>query len=198
MINRANLDRLEDAIEEFEQRWSEGSYATIEQLLEAYGLADDHEAIAELIRVDIELRYERGASIELDDYLRRFQSLCESPGCVADIAFGDYRARSANGYSVSAKRWSSLPGVSDASWFKELTRTKSQHQRRERALVLSGRSPGRDALFLAALHEHGFQVVQQIASGAFSHVYLATQSELADRYVVLKVVEEALVGRGFG
>lgn len=192
MINRANIDQLEDAIEEFEQRWSEGSHATLEQLLEAHGLADDHEAIAELIRVDIEWRYERGTSIELDDYLRRFELLRECPTCVADIAFEDYRSRSAHGYSVSAKRWSELPGVSQASWFKDLMRTSTIDRRHERALVSTRQCPTRDASFQAGLIDHGFELIQQIASGAFSRVYLATQTELADRYVVLKVVDEAL------
>lgn len=191
MINRASLDRLEDAIDAFETGWSEHSQTTIETLLQSHGLLDDHEAISELIRVDIELRYERGMSIELEDYLDRFEVLRDHPSCVADIAFEDYRSRSAKGYSISAKRWSDLPGVRDTSWFQDLAQTPFPQSERLRMCPLD-KLGGEDNAFRRGLAEQGFYLVQQIASGTFSRVYLATQSELADRFVVLKIVDETL------
>ena len=65
MINRGTFDRLEDAVDRFEETWSPDSHSKIEELLREFRLSDDDEAIVELIRIDIELRYERGLSIEL-------------------------------------------------------------------------------------------------------------------------------------
>ncbi|QDV47670.1 Serine/threonine-protein kinase PrkC [Stieleria neptunia] len=191
MINRGTFDRLEDAIDHFEETWSLQSQSKIEELLADHGLSDDEEAIVELIRIDIELRYERGLSIELGDYLDRFTILQERPQRVAEIAFEDYRSRAAKGHPVSVMRWRGLPGVNRESWFQELMREASVHQTRARTARLKD-DPTPDAAFEFALAEAGFQLVQKIGEGAFSCVYLATQVELADRFVVLKIVTETL------
>ncbi|MEL6108685.1 MAG: hypothetical protein AAFU85_21985, partial [Planctomycetota bacterium] len=68
MIHQAQSDRLDDAIDEFEETWSSDSRWKIEPLLERYGLVESDEAIAELIRIDIELRYEHGLTADLEDY----------------------------------------------------------------------------------------------------------------------------------
>ncbi|MCC9600168.1 protein kinase [Stieleria sp. JC731] len=191
MINRGTFDRVDEAIDEFEASWSLESNEAIEDLVSRYGLSQDHDAIAELIRVDIELRYENGDSCEVDHYLDRFGQLRDQPECVAEIAFEDFRARSAMGYPVSAARWKNLPGVHQEPWFQDLARSARRKQIRSQIDELQ-QSPGEDAAFQAELAAVGFQLVQQIGTGAFSHVYLANQSELADRFVVLKIVSETL------
>ncbi|MDV6028653.1 MAG: tetratricopeptide repeat protein [Phycisphaera sp. RhM] len=191
MINRGTFDRLEDAIDQFEETWSLQSQSNIEELLAAYGLSDDEEAIVELIRIDIELRYERGLSIELGEYLDRFAILQDRPKRVAEIAFEDYRSRAAKGHPVSVMRWRGLPGVNREHWFQELMRETSVHQTRARTAKLRC-DPSPDATFEFALAEAGFHLVQKIGEGAFSRVYLATQVDLADRFVVLKIVTETL------
>ncbi|QEG02800.1 Serine/threonine-protein kinase PrkC [Stieleria maiorica] len=191
MINRGTLDRLEDAIDQFEETWSPESHAKIEEMLSAYGLSDDDEAIVELIRIDIELRYERGLSIELGEYLDRFTILHDRPKRVAEIAFEDYRSRSANGHPVSVMRWRGLPGVNRERWFQDLMRETSVHPRRSRKLR-SDSDWVPDEAFEMALEEAGFHLVHEIGQGAFSRVYLANQYELADRFVVLKIVTETL------
>ncbi|MCA9137785.1 MAG: tetratricopeptide repeat protein [Planctomycetales bacterium] len=191
MINRGTFDRLEDAIDNFEETWAGQSPATIEDVLTEYGLSNDVEAIVELIRIDIELRYERGLAIDLDDYLNRFGVLHDRPECVAEIAFEDYRSRSANGHPVSATRWSGLPGVNRELWFQELARESTGTHSLVR-VARSGNDSGLDAAFEFALEESGFHLVHQIGQGAFSQVYLANQSDLANRFVVLKIVSESL------
>ncbi|MEO1525061.1 MAG: protein kinase [Planctomycetota bacterium] len=185
MIHQAQSDRLDDAIDEFEDTWSSESRLKIETLLQRHGLAESDEAIAELIRIDIELRYENGLATDLEDYFGHFGTLLESPHRVAEIAFEDYRSRSAKGHSLAASRWSALPGIADQSWFRQLaSETRSVPQRRFMAES--------DEAFETALAESGFQLVEEIGSGNFSHVYLATQQNLSDRFVVLKIVAEAL------
>jgi hypothetical protein len=72
MINRAVLDQVEEAIDCFEENWSPESRAKIYALLETYDLTDDYAALTELLRIDIELRYERGLAIQIDDYFTEF------------------------------------------------------------------------------------------------------------------------------
>lgn len=191
MINRGTFDRLEDAIDNFEETWSTESPTKIEDVLHEFGLTNVAEAIVELIRIDIELRYERGLSIDLGDYLNRFGMLHDRPERVAEIAFEDYRSRSANGHSVSPTRWSGLPGVKRELWFQELSRESSVRNPLARNSPVQCDS-GLDAAFEFALEESGFHLVQQIGQGTFSQVYLANQSDLANRFVVLKIVSDSL------
>ena len=185
MIHQAQSDRLDDAIDEFESNWTSDSRLKIEQLLERYGLIESDEAVAELIRIDIELRYDHGLTADLEDYFGHFGGLLESPHRVAEIAFEDFRSRSANGHPLAASRWSGLPGIADQTWFRQLS---------SQARSVPGRDLGiaTDDAFELTLTESGFRLVEEIGSGNFSHVYLATQQNLSDRFVVLKVVAEAM------
>ena len=195
MINRGTFDQREDAAEAFEADWSVDSRGSIEGTLRNYGLENDLTAIVELVRIDIELRYDRGANVDIDDYLNRFESLRESPEQIAEIAFEDYRGRSANGFSVAPTRWDSLPSINHQSWFRQLSGHSTRRSSGRRSSARLGRipvDPQQDRAFESALAEAGFELVQEIGQGAFSRVYLANQSDLADRFVVLKIVNEAL------
>ena len=97
MINRNVLDQVEEAIDSFEENWSPDSRGNIKTLLEAYELTSDPAALTELIRIDIELRYKHGVTVQLDDYFQDFGDLLHAPDSVAQIAFEDYRSRSAGG-----------------------------------------------------------------------------------------------------
>jgi serine/threonine protein kinase/tetratricopeptide (TPR) repeat protein len=189
MIDRAVLDQVEETIDCFEENWSADSRSNICALLAEYDLVDDYAALTELLRIDIELRYERGLPCQIDDYFDEFSELKEIPGCAAQIAFEDYRARSRNGHSVSSSRWGHLPGVKSEIWFQQLE--DSSRRTRIRS-PLEKQKFESDPAFESALEEAGFHIVHEIGQGALSRVYLATQQELADRYVVLKVVNLAL------
>ncbi len=62
----------------------------------------------------------------------------------------------------------------------------------EAEIVPARRAKEVDESFEAALEEFGFRLIREIGRGAFSQVFLATQNDLADRYVVLKVIDKAL------
>ena len=189
MINRTMLDQVEEAIDCFEENWSPDSRTRIHALLEAYDLTDDDAALTELIRIDIELRYKHGIDIQLDDYFVEFDQLKEMPGCVSQIAFEDFRSRSVGGHTLATKRWEHLPGIKNETWFQQLASNRSASPALRRTDKLAVDT---DPAFVAALEAAGFQLVHEIGQGALSRVYLATQNELADRYVVLKVVNQAL------
>ncbi len=190
MINKSSVDQLDEAIDCFERDWSPRSLGGIRSLLNQFDLGNDHSAITELIRIDIELRYNHGLSFPLDDYFREFDGLLTSPESVAQIAFEDYRSRVAHGHSMAVSRWQQLPGIGDQSWYRDLVGKTSA-----RKSQLKNRPPigtVADVGFEEALEKIGFRLVEELGSGAFSKVYLATQDDLADRHVVLKVVRQAL------
>ncbi len=196
MINQAGTEQLDEAIDRFEESWTPQSPREFRALLEAFGLADDCAALTELIRIDIELRYQRGLSTRLEDYFDEFESLLEEPYYVAQIAFEDFRSRTAFGHPVSLTRWRSLPGVSSERWYQQLANPPERIPTRlaQRPPMPVGFRPHLmiDEEVEAALESIGFQLIQAIGQGAFSHVYLATQNDLANRHVVLKVVEKTL------
>ena len=186
MIHQAKTDPLDDAIDEFEATWSSNSRDQMESLLSRYGLIEDEEAIAELIRIDIELRYENDISLDLSDYFDHFEHVLRSPNRVAEIAFEDYRSRTANGHAAPVSRWSELPGVREQPWFRQLALGTYRDIGPQVEAVVG------DELFELSLRDEGFRLVEEIGAGNFSRVYLAIQRNLNDRFVVLKVVNEAL------
>ncbi|QDT09318.1 serine/threonine-protein kinase [Planctomycetes bacterium K23_9] len=198
MINRTMNDSLDEAIDQFEENWTPDSRSTISPLLTEHGLKGDHDALTELIRIDIELRYKHGLSLKLNEYFEQWNDLLDRPANVADIAFEDFRARSAHGHDIFVSRWRDLPGVKDEQWFQRLVNNSPRPLPGTGSIrPFSGGTPtdangNFDSEFREAIESSGFQIVHEIATGAFSKVYLATQLELADRYVVLKVVDDDL------
>ena len=194
MINRNSASGLDHVVDLFEEDWSPQSRAQISKLLQDHGLASDLDVLTELIRIDIELRYKQGLSLGLDEYFSQWNDLLDRPAKVAEIAFEDFRSRSAFGHDIRISRWRDLPGVEDEPWFQKLmfetSRSRLFPNNRQPAIDFSHEQPA-DA-FQVALESEGFQIVHQIAEGTFSKVYLAIQNELAERYVVLKVVDDDL------
>ncbi len=185
MINQVSTDRIDEAIDSFEEGWSLDSRSDIRSLLGRFHLADDSTAITELIRIDIELRYAQGIPIDLDEYLNEFGAFLGEPGDIAQIAFEDFRAREAYGHPVSSSRWRGLPGIDNQSWFRSLIRQQVE-------IVPARRSAEVDETFEAALAAIGFRLIHELGRGAFSQVFLATQNDLADRYVALKIIDQPL------
>ena len=168
------LDRL---IDHFELNWSTEARESIKSNLVQFGLGDDLKALVELVRVDIDFRYKRDIQAEIKDYTDRFPQLVEHPSELLSIAYEDYRSRKAADYATPASRYGSLDGVEEADWFRELLLTDD----------------GGDSSFVEKkLAEEGFHVIEEIGDGRFSRVYLAKQSALSDRLVVLKVVNVPL------
>ncbi|MCG8649525.1 MAG: protein kinase, partial [Pirellulales bacterium] len=194
MINKACADQLDEAIDFFEENWSPRSRGQIRSLLKKFDLGEDYSALTELIRIDIELRYRRDVPIKLEDYFNEFEVLLKQPTCVAQIAFEDYRSRTKHGLPVCFSRWRELPGVSNQAWYQELTYADKVLSPYSLPLK-NGHASARQGFseeLESSLRAIGFRLIDQLGEGAFSHVYLATQDDLADRDVVLKVVQRTL------
>ncbi len=225
MIEKLESERIDEALEYFDEHWSPAVGCQIGEILERYALLEDTEAMSEMIRIDIERRYSSGLSVQLDWYLEAFALLVDEQQRIAEIAFEDYRSRQVHGLPLSASRYRRLPGIESQAWYRDLERLDLErldlehpdleHPDREqsiaeavtmsweRALGISAVPPSTshlaeeleaaaDGELSGELESHGFTLVKRIGSGTFGKVYLATQADLADRYVVLKVVERTL------
>ncbi len=166
MINRAVLDQVEEAIDCFEEKWSPDSRGEINALLDAYDLSDDHSALTELIRIDIELRYKHAIPVKLNDYFNEFESLLKIPECASQIAFEDFRSRRMGGHEVPVSRWEHLPEIRKELWFQELL---SEHSASSVAPQIprpkSSHDP--DVAFETALQAAGFRLVHEIGARLF-------------------------------
>ncbi len=211
MNSNVNVEALDVAVEDFEERWTPRLRGGLRDLLREHGLDESLEAATEFIRVDIARRYSEQCAVDLEHYFDEFPELCGDINWVPLIAFEDYRSRCRFGFQVDADRWSELPGVAEQPWYKESLRRKSHFgpsrsatgqelaglsgtaglAQRIRNGLRSEPSPA-DAEWEERLEESGFSIVRRIGVGAFSTVYLAVQRSLADRHVVLKVVDRPL------
>tara|TARA_R110002049_G_scaffold285698_1_gene466764 strand:- start:181075 stop:184158 length:3084 start_codon:yes stop_codon:yes gene_type:complete len=193
MIDQIQAEQLDDAIDRFEDSWSVHSVSTIGELLEEYGLGDDPDALVELVRIDIELRYEHELPVNLEAYLRDFSGLQGREQHIGRMAFEDYRSRQRHSHSIDVDRWRQLPGIRNELWYQRLL-VEASNTTPDSFLgpMPPSLDSGVDLAFESALADAGFRLVQEIGQGALGRVYLATQKDLADRYVVLKVVSRAM------
>lgn len=201
MFDQSLTCRIDEAIDRFEEAWTSGSPPAVKSFLGSHDLAGHLDALAELLRIDIELRYRHGHPVNFRAYLDEFPELKQSPVHVRTLAFEDYRTRKNERLPLDANRYQLLPGIRGEGWFQELVRETDGalsidadplFLRRSRAGVENGIGIQADPAFEAALAEKGFQLVEVIGQGSLGTVYLAIQHDLANRYVVLKVVAEPM------
>src|SRR6056297_438019 len=192
ILETENADLLEEAVEAFESDWDHDSSTRIQFVLDEFGLGGEESAITELVRVDIERRYTAGYDVDLAIYRAGFPQIWADPRSAAEIAFEDRRSRKLVGLPEDAARYLGMP-IFTATPGPVVQEARSNpgalsvRDRRDPETLLPI-DPG----LLRGLRDIGFEVHQCIGHGSFSEVYLATQGELAGRYVVLKVVAEDL------
>ena len=147
-------------------------------------------AAVELMRVDLEHHWAAEDPRSLANYRQRLPELFADPEILGQLAYEEYRLRKAQGEAISpdeyAKRYrldvSSWPCGEDTS-LDSGTVTRSLFH--PDSSVTSRPS---DSQFPTCGQSIGsFQLVQQIGEGAFAKVFLARQTDLAERHVVLKV-----------
>lgn len=197
MIDQVLNRRIDNAIDRFEEAWSFGSPPDVIPFLGSHDLAGHLDALVELLRIDIELRYRHDHPVTFDSYLDQFPELRHSPVHLGQLAFEDYRTRKNDGLPLDASRYRSLPGIRSEIWFQRLVMQTEGAMAVDADGVVPGHRLARleteagleiDSAFEIALAEKGFQLIEMIGQGAIGTVYLAIQHDLANRYVVLKVV----------
>lgn len=132
----------------------------------------------ELVRVDLEHRWNAGAARPLCEYRALTPGLFRQPELLAEAAFEEFRLRRLAGESIDAQEYAREYGVSTHAWpsvdggpTRSLTSAPATTQEMP--------EPGETFA--------GFKLIREIGRGAFATVFLAEQNDLARRPVVLKV-----------
>jgi serine/threonine protein kinase/tetratricopeptide (TPR) repeat protein len=174
---------LNEIIDHFESTWSPTS--DLNDFLPDSGVANFAEIFCELVRVDLEFRWTRGETPEARDYLNRFPETALTREELGEIVFEEFRLRNQFGMPLNAEHFSTNYGIDVSNWPRWQA---DGHDRREPGSAVGhrvtiARFPDVGEQF------HDFELVGLLGQGAFGRVYLARQSDLANRFVALKVTE---------
>ncbi len=205
-IDEAIDQSIEDMIDAFERGWTPELVETWRTLLATHGLTNNLDAVVELFRVDICRRHSRRMALAPADYLQLCPALQLDTERAPQLAYEDFRMCQKNRLGCSLDRWQSLPGVESQPWWQDASRNLASFNadvldHSQKPSPQESRSPAESSLKPGSaqqtpanqpFRELGFELVQLLGQGAFSRVYLATQTTLSNRYVVLKVVDRHL------
>jgi serine/threonine protein kinase/tetratricopeptide (TPR) repeat protein len=176
---------VDDFVEAFEQARAADRSASLADYLP--GEADPLylPVLSELIRVDLESAWERGEPRRLESYRERFPRLFDAPGKLAEVAFEEFRLRHRAGDDVSVSEYEGRYGI---DWPMMVT---DQHPNRSPSNRSQGPCAPTDFPLIGSRFLD-FRLISVLGQGGLGRVYLASQEELADRYVVLKITARHL------
>ncbi|MCX7421544.1 MAG: protein kinase [Planctomycetia bacterium] len=191
--------KLDEFVEAFELAWTADAVPEIADFLPPAEHPQFRETLLELVRVDLELRWQHGCAKTIDDYRCEFPELFDDAESLSQIAFEEFRARRQAGESITVGEYASRFGIRTDHWpasasadqhdasASGCSRNGSNHSLARRASweTTSNHFPEIGSNLL------GFHLQSELGRGAFSRVYLARQGDLANRLVVLKVSAES-------
>lgn len=172
---------LENRISAFESAFLRDPTVDLNDFVPDDGHPQKIEILVELIRVEMEFRWDRGDEVRASSYFARFPVL-QKNSAIADVILGEESRL----HRVKCNQ--SNPDVGD----KPDTIRQSIQLAREpldcsREIVVENRSVDRSGYPAVGGQICEFRIIGELGRGAFGRVYLATQSGLADRLVALKV-----------
>jgi len=106
---------LDEIVERFEDQMADAGDARIEDFVPVAGHPAYLGVLGELIRVDLEHRWNRGQPVALGEYARRFPEAFAQPAFVAPLAFEEFRVRRSAGL-VSREEYQREYQVDVSSW----------------------------------------------------------------------------------
>lgn len=159
--------------------------------------------LRELVRADLEYRWESGQPRRVEDYVLAYPVLGQDHQTLEAITFEEYRLRLQAGERPALTEYEERFGLEWLDWPLALAESSDRGHGStpttplpylKEAPLATGSGVGRDAHELPAPGAEflGFQVTEEIGRGTFARVYLAYQGDLADRPVVLKVSSDAV------
>ncbi len=107
---------LDDFVEAFEDARAEGEPVDLEHFLPETVHPLYLPVLRELVRVDLEYRWQAGRQQGLDHYQRRFPELFAHPPSVQEITFEEYRLRRQAGELVTAAEYQQRFGINPWDW----------------------------------------------------------------------------------
>lgn len=140
-------------------------------------------AIVELVRVDMEHTWRSGDRVRLNRYRALFPEALSNQQALSAIAYEEYRLRLESGEQVDPAEYHRKYGCDVSNWLRE---------------ALTGDTPGMNSTSqLAASNGEpfpvpgetiwDFELLEVLGEGAGGRVFLARQTGLASRLVVLKI-----------
>jgi eukaryotic-like serine/threonine-protein kinase len=198
------IDEFVEAYESAHEECSRSSGQSINLLdyLPAVGSALYQEVAAELVRIDMEHSWNQGEKKRLADYRAILPDVFCSQDVLGQVAYEEYRLRALAGENVSIDQYGSQYGIPiDQLSLWIAPQSPLQHPTPGNTSDNDwspSNSPelGQKAMSLASNVQNfpaagdsflGFSLEKELGRGAFSHVFLARQGELAERLVVLKI-----------
>lgn len=186
--------RVDQFVDAFETARGEDPSIRLTEFLPERSDPDFYLTATELLRVDLELHWSQGKPKRLAEYRREFGELLRDPTRLNALAFEEYRLRLEAGEPVAPLEYRRQFQIDTDHWPSPPRRTKTDvaDDRWSQTLAEVTQSSIRllDAIadFPAVGSEFaGFQIERLLGSGCFGRVFLARQSGLASRPIVLKV-----------
>ncbi len=137
-----------------------------------------HDVLLELVRADLEFRWDRGESPRAEDYRRRFPTLFARPEWAQQVAAEEFRLRQAAGETPDPVEFHHRLGV-------ELL--GAEPARTTATAVPSADWSGDAMPGVGDTIPPGFTLEEELGAGAFGRVFLARQADLASRPVAVKL-----------
>jgi serine/threonine protein kinase/lipoprotein NlpI len=181
---------LESFVEAFECAHLQAQTTQLEDFLPPRRHRLYGEIVAELLRIDLEISWRRGAPAPLESYCQRFPDVLSEPAHLAGLAFEDYRLRCGAGCSASPADYSRRFHVDTSDWPPP---GPTAGKPNGHAIEIHGDEAASTEFPSPGQTFAGFDLVELLGRGAFSVVYLGRQRELADRPVALKITSRVSV-----
>lgn len=193
----------EEILNRFEIAWRETGDALIEHFLPAEEAAGRDELLCELIKIDLEYRWENGAKTGIEHYFKRFPQLLNSEATVLDLIREEVALRCFHGCPPTAAELSNRFSDRNFDWVA-LCRSSphgsiSRHDTPPVSSISSTLIPGDRPKSDAASPRRAvprrlgrFEIQEVIGRGGFATVYRAWDPEL-QRDVAIKVPDAPLL-----
>ena len=107
---------VDEFVEQFDLAWDGAAVPDIADFLPVAEHPQYRETLRELIRVDLEFRWQRGCAKSIDEYRRDFPELLADAESLSQIAFEEYRARRHAGESVNPADYARRFDIVTDSW----------------------------------------------------------------------------------
>jgi serine/threonine protein kinase/tetratricopeptide (TPR) repeat protein len=114
--NRPRWPGVGEVVESYESALARGEPAEVADFAPPPGHPGRHAILCELVRVDLEHRWERGEPLRLEDYRARFPALFEDPALVQEMAYEEYRLRLQSGEDPTPSEYLSRFGIDGRGW----------------------------------------------------------------------------------
>jgi serine/threonine protein kinase/Flp pilus assembly protein TadD len=105
-----------DYLEAFETAGIEHGHAKLDDYLPPPGHPLRESLLPELIRIDLELGWQRGAPLPLDEYRRRYPEPFAHPDHLRELAFEEYRLRMQAGDRTTPAEYAERYGINTSDW----------------------------------------------------------------------------------